>query len=115
MEKQAKVQDQIAMPSSHIKQHDEVSKRESETNDIGDRGQEARFGFTNIGSTGSVSIESGFFFSSCLFRILQISIFSEHSFGPRFSFSRENFIKFTLKNYNRYYFARLFLTIIGID
>lgn len=57
MEKQAKAQDQVAMPSSQIKQHSEASKRESETNDIGDRGQEARFGFTNVGSTGSVSIE----------------------------------------------------------
>lgn len=60
MEKQAKAQDQVAMPSSQIKQHDEASKRESETNDIADRGQEARFGFTNIGGTGSVSIESDF-------------------------------------------------------
>lgn len=55
MEKQAKAQDQVAMPSQ-IKQHNEASKRESETNDIADRGQEARFGFTNIGGTGSVSI-----------------------------------------------------------
>ncbi|KYM96512.1 hypothetical protein ALC62_12879, partial [Cyphomyrmex costatus] len=53
MEKQAKAQDQVAMPSSQIKQHDEASKRESETNDIADRSQEARFGFTNVGSTGS--------------------------------------------------------------
>ncbi|XP_018300055.1 uncharacterized protein [Mycetomoellerius zeteki] len=52
MEKQAKAQDQVAMPSQ-IKQHDEASKRESETNDIADRSQEARFGFTNVGSTGS--------------------------------------------------------------
>jgi hypothetical protein len=54
MEKQPKAQDQ--MTPSQIRQHDEVSKRESETNDITDRNQEARFGFTNIGSTGSVSI-----------------------------------------------------------
>lgn len=53
MEKQAKAQDQVAMPSSHLKQREEVSKRESETNDITDRNQEARFGFTNVGSTGS--------------------------------------------------------------
>lgn len=52
MEKQAKAQDQVAMPSQ-VKQHSEPSKRESETNDIGDRSQEARFGFTNIGGTGS--------------------------------------------------------------
>ncbi|XP_011052269.1 PREDICTED: uncharacterized protein LOC105144802 [Acromyrmex echinatior] len=52
MEKQAKAQDQVAMPSQ-IKQHDEASKREPETNDIADRSQEARFGFTNVGSTGS--------------------------------------------------------------
>ncbi|XP_020277884.1 uncharacterized protein LOC109851822 [Pseudomyrmex gracilis] len=52
MEKYAKAQDQIAMPSTQIKQHDVTSK--SETNDITDRNQEARFGgFTNIGSTGS--------------------------------------------------------------
>lgn len=59
MEKNGKAEDQIAMPSQ-IKQHD-VPKRESETNDITDRNQEARFGFTNIGSTGSVSIKTGFF------------------------------------------------------
>ncbi|XP_011636271.1 uncharacterized protein LOC105426656 [Pogonomyrmex barbatus] len=53
MEKQAKAQDQVAMPSSQIKQNDETSKRDSEVNDISDRGQEARFGFTNIGGTGS--------------------------------------------------------------
>ncbi|XP_028044774.2 uncharacterized protein LOC105828652 [Monomorium pharaonis] len=53
MEKQAKAQDQVAMPSSQIKQHAETSKREPETNDITDRNQEARFGFTNIGGTGS--------------------------------------------------------------
>ncbi|RLU16251.1 hypothetical protein DMN91_012011 [Ooceraea biroi] len=45
MEKQAKAQDQV--PPSQIKQREEVSKRESETNDITDRNQEARFGFTN--------------------------------------------------------------------
>jgi len=67
MEKQAKAQDQVAMPSQ-IKQHDEMSKRESEMNDIADRSQEARFGFTNVGSTGSVSIRSSFF--SHLFHIL---------------------------------------------
>jgi len=67
MEKQAKAQDQVAMPSQ-IKQHDETSKRESEMNDIADRSQEARFGFTNVGSTGSVSIRSSFF--SHLFHIL---------------------------------------------
>ncbi|XP_012226366.2 uncharacterized protein [Linepithema humile] len=53
MEKHGKAEDQIAMPSSQIKQRDETPKRESETNDISDRNQEARFGFTNIGSTGS--------------------------------------------------------------
>jgi len=55
MEKQPKAQDQVT--PSRIRQGDEVSKRESETNDITDRNQEARFGFTNIGGTGSVSIE----------------------------------------------------------
>lgn len=68
MEKQGKAQDQVAMPSSQDKQHNEPSKRESETNDIVDRGQEARFGFTNIGGTGSVSIEMDFSFN--LSRIL---------------------------------------------
>jgi len=58
MEKHAKAQDQVAMPSSQIKQREEnLPKRESEMNDVTDRGQEARFGFTNIGGTGSVSIE----------------------------------------------------------
>ncbi|KMQ96855.1 hypothetical protein RF55_2841 [Lasius niger] len=42
------------MPSSQIKQREEnPPKRESEMNDVTDRGQEARFGFTNIGGTGS--------------------------------------------------------------
>lgn len=47
------------MPSSQIKQREEnPPRRESEMNDVTDRGgQEARFGFTNIGGTGSVSIE----------------------------------------------------------
>ncbi|XP_050444973.1 uncharacterized protein LOC126848257 isoform X1 [Cataglyphis hispanica] len=55
VEKHAKAQDQIAMPSSQIiKQREEnPPKRESEMNDVTDRGQEARFGFTNIGGTGS--------------------------------------------------------------
>jgi len=48
MEKQPKAQDQVT-PS-------QIKQRESETNDITDRNQEARFGFTNIGGTGSVSI-----------------------------------------------------------
>ncbi|XP_029174248.1 uncharacterized protein LOC114942925 [Nylanderia fulva] len=52
VEKHAKAQDQIAMPSSQVKQEN-PPKRESEMNDVTDRGQEARFGFTNIGSTGS--------------------------------------------------------------
>lgn len=57
MEKHAKAQDQIAMPSQ-INQRDESSKRgDSETNDITDRNQEARFGFTNVGGTGTVSIK----------------------------------------------------------
>ncbi|XP_014486690.1 PREDICTED: uncharacterized protein LOC106750699 [Dinoponera quadriceps] len=50
IEKQAKVQDQVAM-TSQINQREETPKRDS--NDITDRNQEARFGFTNIGSTGS--------------------------------------------------------------
>lgn len=52
------------MPSSQIiKQREEnPPKRESEMNDVTDRGQEARFGFTNIGGTGSVSIELNILF-----------------------------------------------------
>ncbi|XP_072749628.1 uncharacterized protein [Anoplolepis gracilipes] len=54
VEKHAKAQDQVAMPSSQIKQREEnPPKRESEMNDVTDRGQEPRFGFTNIGGTGS--------------------------------------------------------------
>jgi len=75
MEKQAKAQDQVAMPSSQIKQHNvEASKRESETNDIADRGQEARFGFTNVGGTGSVSIKSDFSFSIFFVFYKQVSV-----------------------------------------
>lgn len=55
IKKQTKVQDQVAMPSQ-INQREETLRRDSETNNITDRSQEARFGFTNIGSTGSVNI-----------------------------------------------------------
>lgn len=59
MEKQAKAQDQIAMPSQINQRVEDASKRDSEANDITDRNQEARFGFTNIGGTGSVSMAQG--------------------------------------------------------
>lgn len=56
LEKNGKSQDQIAMPSE-TKLRSESSTRRSDVddNDITDRSQEARFGFTNLGSTGSVS------------------------------------------------------------
>lgn len=55
MEKAAKSQDQIAMPSQ-VNSRTETTKRgDTDTNDVTDRSQEPRFGFTNIGSTGSVS------------------------------------------------------------
>ncbi|KAK1117252.1 hypothetical protein K0M31_016805 [Melipona bicolor] len=54
LEKNGKSQDQIAMPSEP-KLRSETSTRRSDVdnNDITDRNQEARFGFTNLGSTGS--------------------------------------------------------------
>lgn len=80
MEKHAKAQDQIAMPSSQIKPREEnPPKRESEINDVTDRGQEARFGFTNIGSTGSVSILNCDFSPLLILFLLQIYL-SEHPF-----------------------------------
>lgn len=102
MEKQAKAQDQVAMPSQ-VKQHSEPSKRESETNDIGDRSQEARFGFTNIGGTGSVSIESHFSLSVFFY----IYLYFQDVYYASFSFPvSKEFIKITLKNcYSQYYFA----------
>lgn len=56
LEKNGKSQDQIAMPSEP-KLRSETSTKQSDVdnNDITDRNQEARFGFTNLGSTGSVS------------------------------------------------------------
>ncbi|XP_014598666.1 PREDICTED: uncharacterized protein LOC106784064 [Polistes canadensis] len=54
MEKAGKAQDQIAMPSQAEVRTDTSTKRgETTINDISDRNQEARFGFTNIGSSGS--------------------------------------------------------------
>ena len=51
--------DQLAMAASHGSR-DSAQSRQSEqfndTKDITGRGQEPRFGFTNIGSTGSVRI-----------------------------------------------------------
>ncbi|KAK2583651.1 hypothetical protein KPH14_009586 [Odynerus spinipes] len=54
LEKAGKSQDQVAMPSQMDVRSDTSTKRgETTINDISDRSQEARFGFTNIGSTGS--------------------------------------------------------------
>ncbi|XP_017793711.1 PREDICTED: uncharacterized protein LOC108575433, partial [Habropoda laboriosa] len=54
MEKSAKSQDQLAQPSQLELRSETASKRgDTETNDITDRSQEPRFGFTNLGSTGS--------------------------------------------------------------
>ncbi|CAK9822722.1 hypothetical protein ANTRET_LOCUS1198 [Anthophora retusa] len=54
MEKSGKSQDQLALPSQLELRSETASKRgDTETNDITDRNQEPRFGFTNLGSTGS--------------------------------------------------------------
>ncbi|KAF7399690.1 hypothetical protein HZH68_008282 [Vespula germanica] len=54
MEKVGKAQDQVAMPSQAEVRTDTSTKHgETTINDISDRNQEARFGFTNIGSSGS--------------------------------------------------------------
>ncbi|CAK9813362.1 hypothetical protein ANTQUA_LOCUS7596 [Anthophora quadrimaculata] len=54
MEKSGKSQDQLALPSQLELRSETASKRgDTETNDITDRSQEPRFGFTNLGSTGS--------------------------------------------------------------
>ncbi|KAG7200197.1 hypothetical protein KM043_000629 [Ampulex compressa] len=55
LEKSGKAQDQVAMASSQGDSRGETSTKrgDAETNDITGREQEPRFGFTNIGSTGS--------------------------------------------------------------
>lgn len=57
LEKNAKSQDQIAMPSEPRLRSETSTKRSDVDNDVDitDRSQEPRFGFTNLGSTGSVS------------------------------------------------------------
>lgn len=56
LEKSPKSHDQIAMPSQADPRSETPTKRgDTDTNDITDRSQEPRFGFTNVGSTGSVS------------------------------------------------------------
>ncbi|XP_031831282.1 uncharacterized protein LOC116426452 isoform X2 [Nomia melanderi] len=54
LERDPKSQDQVAMPS-HVDPRAETSTKrsDSETNDITDRSQEPRFGFTSVGSTGT--------------------------------------------------------------
>lgn len=75
MEKVGKAQDQVAMPSQAEVRTDTSTKHgETTINDISDRNQEARFGFTNIGSSGSVSIKTVYIiyipFSDPKFQIL---------------------------------------------
>ena len=54
LEKSPKSHDQIAMPSQVDSRSETPTKRgDTDTNDITDRSQEPRFGFTNVGSTGS--------------------------------------------------------------
>ncbi|XP_050590078.1 uncharacterized protein LOC126921988 isoform X1 [Bombus affinis] len=55
LEKSAKSQDQIAMPSEPRLRSEASTKRSDVDNDVDitDRSQEPRFGFTNLGSTGS--------------------------------------------------------------
>ncbi|XP_076166082.1 uncharacterized protein LOC143146019 isoform X2 [Ptiloglossa arizonensis] len=54
LEKDRKSHDQIAMPSRPDPRSDTPTKRgDTDANDITDRVQEPRFGFTNIGSTGT--------------------------------------------------------------
>ena len=49
--------DQMAMPSLRAQDTADSHKKlsSSQTNDVPDRTQEPRFGFTNIGGTGTVS------------------------------------------------------------
>ncbi|XP_076302405.1 uncharacterized protein LOC143220681 [Lasioglossum baleicum] len=54
MEKNAKAQDQLAMPSQAEPRSETSTRRgDVDNNDITDRNQEPRFSFTNLGSTGS--------------------------------------------------------------
>ncbi|XP_066595083.1 uncharacterized protein [Prorops nasuta] len=50
--KASKAEDQVAM-ASQVEQNGPARRVETETNDITDRSQEPRFGFTNIGAAGS--------------------------------------------------------------
>ncbi|XP_076283441.1 uncharacterized protein LOC143210440 [Lasioglossum baleicum] len=54
LERDPKAQDQIAMPSQVDPRSETSTKRsESNANEITDRSQEPRFGFTNVGTTGT--------------------------------------------------------------
>lgn len=56
LEKNGKSQDQIAMPSQvELRSETSTKRGDTESNSIMDRSQDARFGFTNLGTTGSVS------------------------------------------------------------
>ena len=54
LEKNGKSQDQIAMPSQvELRSETSTKRGDTESNSIMDRSQDARFGFTNLGTTGS--------------------------------------------------------------
>ncbi|XP_012145077.1 uncharacterized protein LOC105663015 [Megachile rotundata] len=54
LEKNAKSRDQIAMPSQvELRSETSTKRGDTESNDIAERSQDARFGFTNLGTTGS--------------------------------------------------------------
>lgn len=54
MDKNAKSQDQLAMPSqAELRNETSAKRNDMDSNDITDRSQEPRFSFTNLGSTGS--------------------------------------------------------------
>nr|XP_033323855.1 uncharacterized protein LOC117219073 [Megalopta genalis] len=52
LERDPKTQDQLAMPSQ-VDPRSETKRSESTANDITDRNQEPRFGFTSVGTTGT--------------------------------------------------------------
>lgn len=63
MDKSAKSQDQLAMPSqTELRNETSAKRNDMDSNDITDRSQEPRFSFTNLGSTGSVSHPPSRFF-----------------------------------------------------
>lgn len=74
MDKSAKSQDQLAMPSqAELRNETSAKRNDMDSNDITDRSQEPRFSFTNLGSTGSVSHLSSRFFKhvSIMLKLVQ--------------------------------------------